>query len=205
MGSMSPTLDFLEAAKRQIRAYLEVLQPELLEVQGTIEHHLKSDNSAVTEMDTFVESELAKSLKELDATIPFGGEETGAGFGKPTFWLVDPIDGTEPFIRGLPFTTNMVSLIDGGEPVFGIIYDFNVGDFFVAIKGHGATCNGHGHEWDFAPGTLLVTEAGGRVANIGSDTYNFRKFNHVAATPAVFDKVMEFMTHVESNAKNTTA
>jgi len=266
---MSPTLDFLNEAEKHLRHCLEAVRPKLLEAQGNIEHHLKDDNSAVTEMDTFVESELAKALKKIDSSIPFGGEEGGVDFDKPTYWLVDPIDGTEPFIRGMPFATNMISLIDRKESIFAVIYNFNIGDFYVAIKGHGATCNGHpihvsnrppnrawitfsattgkpgtyglgdrlnqqvlsvrrygaggydytmvasgalegrvafnghGHEWDFAPGTLLVKEAGGMVANINSSTYDFRNYDHIAANPVVFDTLMKFMSQIDHDAKNT--
>jgi myo-inositol-1(or 4)-monophosphatase len=268
---MSPTLDFLEQAEKYLRRCLEGLRPKLLEAQGNIEHHLKDDKSVVTEMDTFVEEKLKEAMFELDSSIGFGGEEGGVDFTQPTFWLADPIDGTEAFIRGLPFATSMIALIDNNEPVFSLIYNFTLGDFYVAIKGHGATANGHpihvssrgmdrawvmlkmtedtpnatsltealsqkvqrirrfagagfdyhsiangsmdgliqflghGHEWDFAPGALLVREAGGRVANIGSEQYNYRVFDHIAANPIIFDALMEFMLPVIRDAKDTTA
>jgi myo-inositol-1(or 4)-monophosphatase len=265
---VNPSEDFLRTAEGVIRVCLEGLRPKLLEAQGNIEHHLKNDKSVVTVMDTFVEEELRTVLTALDSGIGYGGEETGVDLTKPTFWLVDPIDGTEPFIRGLPFATNMIALIDNGKPVFSVIYNFSMGDFYMAIKGKGATMNGHpihvsnrpikkswvtlsflngkpgtrgltdslsetvdrvrrfgasgfdfhalaagnidgailyngkGKEWDFAPGTLLVQEAGGRVANIGKDTYNYRNFNFIATNPVIFDELMEFMTEVDRHAKN---
>lgn len=265
---MSPTFDFLAQAEKHLRVCVEGLRPRLLETQGNIEHHLKDDDTAVTAMDMFAESEIAAALRKLDPAIPFSGEETGVDFSKQTFWLVDPIDGTEQFMRGLPFATNMISLIDNGEPVFGAVYNFNFGDYYVAIKGHGATrnghpihvsdrkpdrawvtystalgepgtagfadkldgkihsvrrygsagydysmvasgalearivFNGHGHEWDFAPGTLIVQEAGGRVANIGSDKYDYHNYNHIAAGPATFDTLMRLMTEIDRDAKN---
>jgi len=54
------------------------------------------------------------------------------------FWLVDPLDGTKEFIkRNGEFTVN-VALIDGAEPVFGLIYVPVTGKFYYALKGHGA-------------------------------------------------------------------
>jgi myo-inositol-1(or 4)-monophosphatase len=269
MGYMSPTIDFLHEAERHLRICLEGLRPKLLESQGNIEHHLKDDKSVVTEMDTFVEEKLKEAMEKLDPSIGFGGEEGGVDFSQPTFWLADPIDGTDAFIRGLPFATSMIALIDNGQPVFSLIYNFTMGDFYIAIKGHGATVNGHplhvsdrnidhawvmlkmtedtpgalqvaedlshkvnrirrfagagfdyhsiasgsmdgliqfhghGHEWDFAPGVLLVQEAGGRVANLGSDMYNYRIFNHIAANPVIFDALMEFMETKTRDAKDT--
>ncbi len=266
---MNPTLDFLQQAEQRIRFVLEEVRPQLLEAQGKIEHHLKEDASAVTEMDTYVESELRRVLHELDSGIGFGGEEGGVDYTQKTFWLADPIDGTEPFIRGIPIATNMIALIDNNEPVFSVIYNFELDDFYVAIKDHGATCNGHaihvskrpidrawvtystasgkpgtyafsdkldervlsvrrygaggyectmianggldgrivfnghGHEWDFAPTNLLVQEAGGLVANVGSDSYDYRKLNHVSADPVIFDQLMQFANQLSEEAGET--
>jgi len=47
----------------------------------------------------------------------------------------------------------------------------------------------HGKDYDFAPGSLLVSEAGGVVANLGSTTYNFRNTDLIAANPKVFEKL----------------
>jgi myo-inositol-1(or 4)-monophosphatase len=46
-------------------------------------------------------------------------------------------------------------------------------------------------DWDNAPGTLLVEEAGGIVANIGSHSYDFRNTNYIAANPAVYRALTE--------------
>jgi 3'(2'), 5'-bisphosphate nucleotidase len=55
-----------------------------------------------------------------------------------SFWLVDPLDGTKEFIkRNGEFTVN-VALIDGTEPVFGLIYVPVTGKFYYALKGQGS-------------------------------------------------------------------
>jgi len=55
-----------------------------------------------------------------------------------SFWLVDPLDGTKEFIkRNGEFTVN-VALIEGTEPVFGLIYVPVTGKFYYAIKGYGS-------------------------------------------------------------------
>lgn len=259
---MTPTSEFLHKAERVINHTLETLRPQLLEAQGTIAHRLKGDRTVVTKMDLLVEDRLRQSLAAFDKRIGFGGEESGVDLTQPTFWLVDPIDGTEPFIRGMPFATNMVALIHQGEPILGIIYNFMLGDYYLAIKGEGATRNGHtihvsnrgmdrawvtigaapeepgveglydkistmvcavrrygasgfeytqiasgaiearityrghGAAWDFAPGALLVQEAGGRAANIRTASYDFRDLNHVVANPATFEELMAVMNTV---------
>jgi fructose-1,6-bisphosphatase/inositol monophosphatase family enzyme len=140
---VTPTPEFLDRANTKIRATLMELRPQLLETSGKIEHRLKADKSAVTEMDLLVEHRLHEALATLDPDIGLCGEETGADYDQETFWLVDPIDGTEPFIRGLPFATNMIALIHKGEPIMSVIYNFNLDEYFHAVKGQGATKNGH--------------------------------------------------------------
>ena len=259
---MQPTSDFLNHAEKHIRLTLQELRPTLLEAHGAINHQLKDDESVVTEMDVLVESRLQQALREIDPSIGFCGEESGADLEQKTFWLVDPIDGTEWFIRGLPFSTNMITLIDNNQPVMGIIYNYFLDEYFLAIKGQGATRNGHrihvsdrtldrsyvsfggrvgkqyygvndrlrdlvrgmpkfhasgfdytsiargaldgaiiwfssGHVWDFAPGTLLVQEAGGRVENLDSDSYDYRNTKFIASNPVIFDELNQFVAQVK--------
>ena len=49
----------------------------------------------------------------------------------------------------------------------------------------------YGKIWDFAPGSLLVAEAGGVVANIGSKGYDYRNFNFIAANPVIYKELTE--------------
>ena len=57
----------------------------------------------------------------------------------------------------------------------------------AAGKLEGRICfNPWGKDYDFAPGTLLVSEAGGMVANIGATTYDYRNLNFIAANTAVY-------------------
>ncbi|HEY5668004.1 MAG TPA: inositol monophosphatase [Candidatus Saccharimonadales bacterium] len=249
---MKPTQDFFDHADKHIRKVLLELRPTLLKGFGSIEHHLKDDQSVVTEMDIMVEERLRAAMAEVDPSIGFGGEETGLDPNLATFWLVDPIDGTEAFTRGLPFSTNMICLIADHQPVMSVIYNFFTDDYFLAIKGRGASCNGHvihvserplerayvvatgrwhqsrvpnfvselrpkvaglpklhgsGCEntyiaqgafdgtivaggkgpWDHVPGMLLIQEAGGRVENWGSNTYDYRDMHIVAGNPVLFD------------------
>jgi fructose-1,6-bisphosphatase/inositol monophosphatase family enzyme len=48
-----------------------------------------------------------------------------------------------------------------------------------------------GKDYDFAPGSLLVSEAGGIVANIGSTTYDYRNTNLIAGNKALFDDLTQ--------------
>ena len=115
---------------------------ELLFVFGNIEHTSKSDNSPVTTFDVKVEEELKARLAESFPDIGFQGEETGASGNRDTYWLVDPIDGTSSFIRGLPFSTNMAALVHNEHVIAAVIYDFVHDAMYTARKSHGAFKNG---------------------------------------------------------------
>ncbi|MEK7557346.1 MAG: inositol monophosphatase family protein, partial [Patescibacteria group bacterium] len=55
--------------------------------------------------------------------------------------------------------------------------------------------NPFGEDWDYAPGTLLVAEAGGVVRNIGSEGYDFRNHSFLAA-PSQVEKELRGLLHI---------
>jgi myo-inositol-1(or 4)-monophosphatase len=72
------------------------------------------------------------------------GEEHGHLRGTSGYtWLVDPIDGTSPFLHGLRNWCVVVALLHGDRPVLGLIYDPSGEELFAATAGGGATLNGH--------------------------------------------------------------
>ncbi|MBC7565102.1 inositol monophosphatase [Candidatus Saccharibacteria bacterium] len=115
---------------------------ELLTVFGNVEHTRKSDASPVTIYDVKVEELLKQELLKAFPEMGFEGEETGSSGNKETYWLVDPIDGTSSFIRGLPFSTNMAALVHEGEVVAAVVYDFLNDHLYTALRGKGAYKNG---------------------------------------------------------------
>lgn len=116
---------------------------ELMASYGVVEYVYKSDHSQVTELDLRIEKTLRQALAESFENLGFLGEETGDGrAGNQPYWVVDPIDGTSSFIRGLPNCTNMAALVQDGQPVIGIIYDFVTDRMFEAYKGQGAYVDG---------------------------------------------------------------
>jgi myo-inositol-1(or 4)-monophosphatase len=210
----------------------------------------KSANPAdvVTNFDIKVEEFLKDKLSKAFPEIGFVGEEHGGDRNAERFWIVDPIDGTGYYIRGLPFCTTMFALIEHGIVTFSVIYDFVADNIYWAEKGKGAymndtkihvsdrdfkhaylswatknikenlnkfmkidevgsvrfraggwefamiasgkldgraTFNPPGKDYDFAPGSLLVSEAGGIVTNIGSSDYDYRNVDFIAGNPKV--------------------
>ncbi len=115
---------------------------ELLSVFGNVENTNKSDLSPVTVYDVKVEQTLRDRLAKAFPEMGFEGEETGRSGNADTYWLVDPIDGTSSFIRGLPFSTNMAALVHDGYVIAAVVYDFLNDFLYTAIKGQGAYKNG---------------------------------------------------------------
>jgi 3'(2'), 5'-bisphosphate nucleotidase len=103
----------------------------------------KADASPVTAADEAAEALILAGLAELTPDIPVVAEETVAAGHVPTldagpFWLVDPLDGTKEFIsRNGEFTVN-IALIDGCEPVLGVVLAPALGKAWWGARGHGA-------------------------------------------------------------------
>jgi histidinol phosphatase-like enzyme (inositol monophosphatase family) len=103
----------------------------------------KPDRSPVTEADRAVEQHLAAFVKARfpDATF-FGEESGGAARSQGLRFVVDPIDGTRAFTRGLPTWSVLVGVEYDGEPLAGVAFMPAAGDLFSAVRGHGAYVNG---------------------------------------------------------------
>ncbi|MBI3283162.1 inositol monophosphatase [Candidatus Curtissbacteria bacterium] len=206
----------------------------------------------VTQLDIDAENLIAKRLTAEFPQIGFVGEEAQNPNDKEKYWLVDPIDGTAHFVRGMPYCTTMIALIDKGEVTLSVIYNFVTEELYYASKVEGSKLNGkvinvsqrplkeayisiesklddkksvnqflelrrqshifhtiscgyefglvasgklegricinpYGGDYDYAAGALLVTEAGGTVANIGETTYDFRNHNFLAVNKNVYE------------------
>lgn len=137
---MSFNLPHYQAVVPVIRDAGDILRQSFGSVEAVAQ---KSDSPAdvVTEIDRQVEQMIAERLHDLDPSIGFYGEEHGGNDDGDRYWLLDPIDGTAHYIRGNPFCTTMLSLVEGGEVTFSVIYDFIQDDVFAAAKGFGAFCN----------------------------------------------------------------
>lgn len=214
----------------------------------------ESCHNIVTEMDVKIENFSRIELAKIYPEISFVGEETGGNRQAQKFWLMDPIDGTQHFVRGLPFCTSMLALINNGEVEFGAIYDFIADKMYWAEKGKGAFCNDkriyvshrslkdsylcwetrlekdenknlyfkleskahlikaicagwefamvangkldgritfdpYGSDYDYAPGSLLVSEAGGMVTNLNSDKYDYRNTSFIACNSTIYNEL----------------
>ncbi len=107
------------------------------------ETHIKTDiTNIVTSADLAIENFLRRELKAILPEAGFFGEEEEEQEVKEYFWLVDPIDGTTNFSRGLNQSAVSVALVHNGEVVLGVVYNVFNDDLYYAEKGKGAFNNG---------------------------------------------------------------
>ena len=82
----------------------------------------KPDLTPVTDADRAVETEIRSILGRERPDEPVSGEEFGADVSESQRrWVIDPIDGTKNFVRGVPVWATLIALLDGPTPVVGVV------------------------------------------------------------------------------------
>jgi len=81
----------------------------------------KPDLTPVSDADTRVEEVIRSSLGRARSRDAVVGEELGSTGHGPRRWVVDPIDGTKNFVRGVPVWATLIALMDGDEVVAGLV------------------------------------------------------------------------------------
>ena len=111
---------------------------------GSLTVTRKGLQDVVSEADVRVEEHIRAALAEAFPEDSFLGEETGhdALDEAAAVWVVDPIDGTQPFLLGLPTWGVSVALVSGGVIVLGFLACPAAGETYEARLGAGATLNG---------------------------------------------------------------
>jgi myo-inositol-1(or 4)-monophosphatase len=107
-------------------------------------HEKSSAADLVTEYDLAVERFLKEKLPPLVPGSLFFGEEEKENASPLTGWvfIVDPIDGTTNFVRGLKHSAISVALAHDGAVEYGVVYDPYKDEIFSAKRGGGAFLNG---------------------------------------------------------------
>lgn len=101
----------------------------------------KGPQDYVSAADRDVESCLIARLSQAFPGDGFVGEESGQITGARE-WIIDPIDGTTNFIRGIPVFAITLALVEAGATRLGLIYDPMRDVLYEATAGGGARCNG---------------------------------------------------------------
>lgn len=246
------TGDLIDSMLEHLQGCFSQVRPLIMSRAGKSEFSNKSDGSPVTKADSEVEKIIFDAMESLFPGLSVFGEETGYGDDLPQVcWLIDPIDGTDSFIKNIPTFTSMAVLLVDKQAVACIIYNYTTEDVFIAQKDKGAYKNGvvldlglgempkealckgryvsaldriletkgvscstgpvgaghafstvadglyaarfqlssQGYIHDYAPGALLVQEAGGCIIPLDREIYTYDCKSFVACHPGLEETI----------------
>lgn len=151
--------------------YVDIMRPIIQKAGDLVMSHFrntlhierKQDRSIRTDVDVLSE-EILKN--ELCVALPGSGfiaEETKVHEIKDFTWVIDPIDGTKNFARGLPYFGISVALMHHKDVIAAVTYIPAVGDWFYSQKNCGAWRNGvrlqcGGQQWKDAGALVVVSD-----------------------------------------------
>src|ERR687890_2142404 len=101
----------------------------------------KGPQDFLTATDAEVEELIRRRLSELFPEDSFFGEEGGGSFERDV-WVVDPIDGTANFARGIPHFAISIAFVRDRLVQVGVVYDVMQDELYAAARGRGATLDG---------------------------------------------------------------
>ena len=98
-----------------------------------------------SEVDGLAEEAIVKELRRAHPDYAILGEEGGAQKGRGGnnryTWVIDPLDGTSNYLRGLPHWCVSIALVENGEPLHAVIFDPLRNELFTASRGSGTQLN----------------------------------------------------------------
>jgi histidinol-phosphatase len=155
----------------------------------------KTDSTPVTEVDRAVEAELRRLLAEARPEDAILGEEQGVTGESERRWLLDPIDGTRNYSRGIPVWATLVALEERGAVRLGVVSAPALGRRWWAERGAGAFLDG---EAIAVSAIDRVEEAvvcfdleGGELLELAGDVWHARAFgdfwSHVLVAEGAVD------------------
>ena len=98
----------------------------------------KPDLTPVSDADKATEDAIRNHLRRSRPRDAVLGEETGRTGSGPRCWVIDPIDGTKNYVRGVPVWATLIGLMDGDEVVAGVVSAPALGKRWWAAKDGGA-------------------------------------------------------------------
>ncbi len=160
-------------ARAALRAGVGLQQA--FKTRDTLNISQKSKGDFVSDADRTAEAEINLHLTATYPKYGWLGEETGtrAGIGTALRWVVDPLDGTTNFLKGIPHWAISIALCDGDDILAALIYDPQKAEMFTAERSCGAFLNGRqisvSGEGDLTAALFATgVPAGGRVTYLKS-------------------------------------
>lgn len=135
--------------QRELRIIEENIKKILEETSNNFTTENKGEQDIVTSNDLYIERRLAEVIKQSFPEDNFHTEEYFSETKlKDRTWIIDPIDGTSNYAKGLELFVMQLALYDQGDIVFSYIYAPLFDKAYYAIKGEGAYLNGKRYHLD---------------------------------------------------------
>ena len=163
------------------------------ELKLGITREWKADATPVTAVDQQINQLVIDTIHEEFPEHSILAEEgSDLSRSQEYVWVCDPIDGTFPFMHGIPISTFTLALVRNGQPILGLIYDPFMERLFSAEQGQGTRLNGElvhplqnteivnttigvvfwkGNMDIFTPLLTKLTDAGGKIIDLCSVAY----------------------------------
>jgi len=140
-------LDWISAATIAKNLGKEAGQAILDRLHDPMMKAKKKDGSWITDADLQSNQYILKGLQKNFPDHAILTEESGLSGNphSPYTWVVDPLDGTKAYAKGIPGFCVMIGLLKGEKPVLGVVVDPLEGHVYEAIKGQGAYHTYKGH------------------------------------------------------------
>lgn len=130
-----------------VQQYLDFAKELALEAGGVITKYfnteemaaeVKGDHSALTLADTTINELVINQVKAKFPKHGVMGEEGDYESNRRSVWIVDPVDGTDEFVIGLPISVISIALVEDGQAKVGVVYDPYTERLYSASLGGGA-------------------------------------------------------------------
>jgi histidinol-phosphatase len=146
----------------------------------------KPDNSPVTDADKSVEAAITSAIHAQFPNDGIVGEEFGTSGSlgsKDRYWVIDPIDGTKNFLRGVPTWATLIALVENEEVVASVVSSPALYRRWYASAGGGAFVT----EGASAPRKLSVS----KVSQLSDASIAYSDFQGWGARRANFEKLLD--------------
>jgi histidinol-phosphatase len=148
----------------------------------------KPDNSPVTDADKAVERAIIDAIATEYPSDGVVGEEFGSSGSKDRYWVIDPIDGTKNFVRGVPTWATLIALVENEEVVASVVSSPALYRRWYASVGGGAfVVEGGSVKASPAPRKLTVS----KVSQLSDASITYSDFQGWGARRQAFEKLLD--------------
>jgi len=158
--------------------------------QSALRVETKADGTPVTVADREAERQIRDIIAHACPGDTIMGEEHDTQIGDNEYtWIIDPIDGTFSFVRGVPLYTTLIGLERAGEMVAGVIHLPALSETVYAARGTGA--------WHRLGNNQPIQARVSKTASLGNAVFNTTSFDYYkqTGTESSHDRLLRAVGH----------